>query len=80
MNLTQGKSTITGQRLYFDEQGFKYPSISTLAGKFWSTYGIFKWRVKLGRAIAADMEDGHLLDDKQLARLGYAESEKIKND
>jgi CRISPR/Cas system-associated exonuclease Cas4 (RecB family) len=80
VQLTQTTSSITGQRLYIDSEGLKYPSISTLAGKFWSSYPIYLWKVKLGRAIAATLEDGHLLTDKELARLGYEESEKIKND
>jgi hypothetical protein len=52
MQLIQGKSTHTGNRVYTDESGFKYPSVSTLAGFFFSTYGLNAWRKKVGYAEA----------------------------
>lgn len=79
MNLIQGISPITGQRLYFDSDGFKYPSISTLAGKFWSTYSIYKWSIKLGRVIAAEQGLDNL-SDRELYQLGKAEANRIKEE
>ena len=79
--LIQSKSVYTGNRVYIDEKtGIKYPSASTIAGHFWSSYGLWLWRVNLGREIAADMEDGHLLTDKELAILGYPEADRIKEE
>lgn len=77
MQLTQSVSTHTGSRVYLDEEGFRYPSISTLAGFFFSTIGLYRWTIKLGRAIAAEQGLDNL-SDKELYQLGKAEATRIK--
>ena len=52
MQLTQSVSTHTGNRVYIDPEGFRYPSVSTLAGFFFNSYSIFKWKRKVGYAEA----------------------------
>jgi hypothetical protein len=49
MELTQTKSPHTGERIYVDEKGRRYPSVSRLAGFFWSTYSIHKWKQTVGK-------------------------------
>ena len=48
MQLTQSVSTHTGNRVYIDEDGFRYPSISTLANFFFNTFLLNKWRKRVG--------------------------------
>ena len=52
MQLTQETSTYTGQRIYLDENGGRYVSVSRLANFFQNTYGLNKWRKKVGYAEA----------------------------
>lgn len=76
MKLTQGTSTYTGNRVYYDEQGCRYASISTLAGLFFGTYSLYRWNLKLGKQIAA--EQGLVdLSDRELYLLGKVEGDRI---
>lgn len=77
MNLTQSVSTHTGNRVYVDSEGFRYPSISTLAGFFFSTLPLYRWTLKLGKQIAAD-QGLENLTDRELYLLGKVEADRIK--
>jgi hypothetical protein len=46
-NLKQTKSA-RGTRIYVDDTGLAYPSVSTVANFFFSTYGLHTWRKKVG--------------------------------
>lgn len=75
--LLQTTSTYTSNRIYLDEKGCKYPSISTLANFFGSTLGLYFWTVKLGKQIAAEQElEG--LTKRELYDLGKPEAKRIK--
>jgi hypothetical protein len=77
VKLEQQISEFSGKRIYVDEHGFRYASISTLAGFFGSTIGLYKWNLKLGKQIAADLDDAHLLSDRELYLLGKPEGDRI---
>lgn len=47
-SLIQTKSEYTGHRVYVDELGKRYPSISNVSNFFFSRYGIIAWQKKLG--------------------------------
>ena len=50
MRLTKTTSPHTNSRIYVDlDTGSKYPSVSRLAGHFWSSYSIYLWRQKVGK-------------------------------
>lgn len=48
MQLLQTTSPHTNQRIYIDEAGNKYPSVSRLANQFKSKYGLNMWRKRIG--------------------------------
>jgi hypothetical protein len=79
VQLTQSVSTHTGSRVYVDEKGFRYPSISTLAGFFQSTIGLYRWTLKLGKQIAAE-QGLENLTDRELYLLGKVEANRIKEE
>jgi hypothetical protein len=76
MNLTQTVSEFTGKRIYVDEDGFRYASISTLAGLFFDTYSLYRWNLKKGKQIAADLGLENLTD-RELYLLGKPEGDRI---
>jgi PD-(D/E)XK nuclease superfamily len=74
--LIQCTSEHTGKRIYTCEEGFRYPSISTLANFFGSTIGLYKWNLKLGKQIAAE-QGLENLTDRELYLLGKPEGDRI---
>ena len=48
MKLTQETSAHSGQRIYLDENGGRYVSVSRLANFFQSTYGLNQWKKRVG--------------------------------
>lgn len=79
MQLTQTVSKFSGKRIYVDEQGFRYASISTLANFFGSTWGLYNWNFNLGKEIAANQGlEG--LTNNELYKLGRPEGDRICNE
>ena len=48
-NLIQTKSQYTGHRVYVDEIGKRYPSVSNISNFFFSRYGLIAWQKKIGK-------------------------------
>ena len=76
MQLIQTTSKYTGSRVYEDPEGFRYPSISTLANFFSSTFSLYRWYLKLGKQIANEQGLEHL-SDRQLYDLGKPEGDRL---
>lgn len=50
LNLIQTKSLKTGSRIYIDQtSGLIYPSVSVISKFFFSTYGLYLWRQRVGK-------------------------------
>jgi len=80
--LTQQQSEYTTNRVYVDQYGNRYPSSSTVAGKFWSTYSLYKWRIKLGQEKAEELKEENpdlILTEDDIKQLGKIEAEKIRD-
>jgi hypothetical protein len=77
MKLTQIESPITRNRLYIDEEKNRYPSSSTVAGKFWNKVGLYKWQHGLGQEEAERL--GLDLEWTEIKALGRKLAEEIRD-